>query len=45
MGSSSSEGEDRSTTGVFPKGPPAQTPVSKGSERILPTGILEVMEF
>jgi hypothetical protein len=44
MGSSSSEGEDRSTTGAFPEGPLAQTPASEDSERIPPTGILEVTE-
>jgi hypothetical protein len=45
MGSSSSEDEDRSTTGAFPEGPPpAQTPVKEGGERTPPTGILDVME-
>jgi hypothetical protein len=44
MRSSSSEDEDRSITGAFPKGPPSQIPASEGSAKRSPTGILVVVE-
>jgi hypothetical protein len=43
MGPSSSEDEETSTTGAFPEGPPAQTPVIECGARRPPVGTLVVV--